>query len=154
MDHLRFVSAETKAALQREGKSELPRQHTSQLKSDAQSFSFFSWVPLPVFLGGLLDFPKPWWVATERVIFSERAEVARQVKHVIPALQDAKTSKTPLTPEHVLKLLEPEAFLTDDRANIILENYQLAGTAFYLASIVRKYQAHMSSSLTKKLFQC
>jgi hypothetical protein len=143
--HFSLVSQKTRDALKEEGRFIMMFPLVYHV--DAPSISTFSTRFHFYFLGGLFDLPKRWWTSTQKIIFAASPEDPRQVKlstsHVILICFPNLSFKM---------VLETEVILTDHRANVILENYRMAGISFYLANVVKKYAVQPGTLIQKCFF--
>ena len=92
----------------------------------------------PACLGGLVDLPSAWWMAIQRVIFSD-SEVSCQ----LTALNCDTGAKTQVAMRHSLLscvCVIAKALLSEERAQIILENFRMKGYAHYLASVAKAFK--------------
>ena len=95
-----------------------------------------------------MDLPGKWWMKVQGVIFYDKpAEASCRMNMV---WKQATVRIPPSFSTLTLMLSHEfiaEDLLAEERAKTILENYKLNGSAWYLASVAKKYM--MLSTLTK-----
>ena len=87
-----------------------------------------------------MDLPSKWWMKVQDVIFFDQpAEASWRIKQRFGHLPWWESFCLIRYEKYHESIALTKDLLTEERAKIILENYQLNGSSWYLVSIAKKY---------------